>query len=97
MMTASSMRLPLWTAGLLAILLMSGCGKGRLTLANYEEIQSGMSTKEVEAILGKPTEMKSSEIPLVSTSAWIYVDGEDRISLTFFNDKLVSKEANLRE
>jgi hypothetical protein len=44
------------TALLLAfLLLLSGCGKNKVTKANYDKITDGMSLQDVEALVGKGT------------------------------------------
>ena len=52
MFLSSRVRRPILT--LLALcLLVSGCGKSKVSKANYDKINNDMSLAEVEAILGK--------------------------------------------
>jgi hypothetical protein len=37
-------------------LLATGCGKNKVTKANYEKIKNDMTYSEVKAILGEPTD-----------------------------------------
>ncbi len=77
---------------------LSGCGSShRITQENYDRLKTGMTSAEVEAVLGKPDEIKSADIPLVATASHLYENGGNRIVLTFYNDKLVTKEANIRQ
>jgi len=77
--------------------LLAGCAEQRITRENYTKIGRGMSMAEVKEILGPPTEVKTAEIPMVDTASYTYIHGKNRISLTFFNDMLVAKEANFSE
>lgn len=55
------------TSLVLCFLFFTGCG-GRLSRANYERIKTGMTLKEVEAILGKGNEQSSSQIDIPDQS-----------------------------
>jgi len=49
-------------AALAVCVVLSGCG-GKVTKDNYDKLKDGMTEKEVEDILGKPTETKEVDIP----------------------------------
>lgn len=42
-------------------LLISGCGKNKLTKANFDQITNGMTLAEVEKLIGKGTKMESGD------------------------------------
>ncbi len=73
-----------------ALLLLVGCGS-KLTSANLDRVQPQMSKQEVEAILGKPTEVKTTDLAVFSTTTYIYRKGNDEVVLSFLNDKLLTK------
>lgn len=58
-------RASFWTLSLVGLAMLSGpltgCGGKPLTRADYEKLQPGMSEAEVVAILGKGTELASSD------------------------------------
>ncbi len=71
------------------------CGS-KLTNANFEKINTGMSKIEVEAVLGTPTTVSSQDIPLLATSEYHYKQGNNEVIIIFVNDKVVSKQAQLQ-
>lgn len=80
-------------AVLLAVTLV-GCGN-KLTPANFEKIETNMTTVEVKTILGEPTSIETQDIPLLSTTRYVYQKGNNEITLVFLNDKLMSKSGSL--
>lgn len=80
---------------LLLALMLLGCGS-KLSNANFEKIQAGMSKAEVEAILGTPTKVTTQDIPLLSTSEYHYKRGDNEVRIIFVNEKVVSKQAQLQ-
>ena len=90
--------------GLLPILLFcAGCNQGsRLTLANYDQVNVGMSKAQVENILGPPTKVESKQALVFSgQSRWEprttyrYEDGKKFATVTFKDDQVDSKDSNL--
>lgn len=77
--------------GLLCTILLVGCGS-RISQANFEMIQPGMTQAEVRAILGEPTESASMGVgPLVGTTAtWKGKGGT--ITIRFVNEKAFAKQ-----
>lgn len=76
--------------------LLGGCDhRSKLTLANYNQITTGMSKGQVQNILGPPTSMETKNMVLFAKTTWRYEDGKKFALLTFKNDQLDSKDTNL--
>lgn len=81
------------TAVTALLVLFVGCSK--VTPENYEKIQTGMTSAQVEQILGKGTEQSGAGIAIgdlsgsAKTVTW--ESGEKSITVTFANDKVVMK------
>ena len=77
----------------ISTILFVGCSK--VTPDNYAKIQTGMTSAEVEQILGKGTEQSGGGIAIgnLSGSAKTVTWGNDEksITVTFANDKVVMK------
>ena len=84
---------------LLATLVMtfSGCHGQRLTRANVDEVSKGMSRKQVESILGPPTSIDSTNLVVTKKVTYTYQQGNESVTIVFFNDEVSSKESNLHE
>ena len=87
-------------AGLLAILVLTACNRNvltgsKLTLDNYNQITTGMSKAQVEKILGPPTSMETKDMLVFKKTIWRYEDGRKFAQITFKNDEVDSKDANL--
>jgi hypothetical protein len=82
-------------------LVLTGCGGSKLTLANYERVQPGMSVREVERILGKGREQASSQVPSFSVGGYsspaisgkvlTWQEGQKTVCITFTNDQVSVK------
>lgn len=74
------------------------CAGSRLTQENYEKITEGMTVEEVERILGEPTEMDSTTLPLLGTATVYTYRAEDgsEATLVFYRDKLKMKSGSLK-
>ena len=69
---------------------LASCGS-KVSKENLERIKAGMTTEEVKAILGAPTDDKSKELPLVGeTGMRVWKDGERAITVTFANGKVLT-------
>jgi hypothetical protein len=80
-----------------AILFLSGCFGKRLTKANVDQVESGMSRKQVESILGPPTSIDSTDLIVTKKVTYEYKQGDEIVTIVFFNDKVSSKESNLHD
>ncbi len=67
----------------------------RLTRANYDQITTGMSKAQVEKILGAPTTVESKDVLIYKKTTYRYEDGTKFAMITFKNDEVDGKEANL--
>lgn len=83
---------------LLAILFaFSACHGKRLTKANVDEVSNGMSRKQVESVLGPPTSVDSTNLLVTKKVTYVYQQGDESVTIVFFNDKVTSKESNLHD
>ena len=83
---------------LLVLLLALGfsCTPGkRITKANVEEVEDGMSKKQVESILGHPTSITNEDLVIMKKTTYFYRQGKDSVTIIFKDDKVQSKESTL--
>ncbi len=77
----------------LAVLVLSGCNK--LSKSNYDKIQNGMTSSQVEDILGQGTEKAGAGAAVgnLGGSAKVITWGDEKksVTVTFVNDKVVLK------
>ncbi len=95
-------RVALFRRGLLLLILavalsLGGCRGKRLTRANVDEVTNGMSRKQVESILGPPTSVDSTNLLVTKKVTYTYRQGEETVTIVFFNDAVSSKESNLND
>ena len=81
---------------LVALLACSACQK-RLTKANVDEVTPGMTRKQVESILGSPTSIDSTNLLVTKKVTYVYQQGNQSVTIVFFNDEVSSKESTLRD
>ena len=80
----------------LVLLLALGvsCSPGkRITKDNVDEVEEGMSKKQVESILGHPTSITNEQI--MKQTTYVYRQGKDSVTIVFKDDKVQSKESTL--
>ena len=82
-------------ATLAALLAVSGCSEKRIRKANVDEVADGMAKKQVESILGQPTAETHDTVS--KTSAYVYRQGKDIVTIVFKDDKVQSKQSTLSE
>lgn len=88
---------PRWLSlGLVALLAFGACQK-RLTKANVDEVTPGMSRKQVESILGAPTAVDSTNLLITKKVTYVYRQGNESVTIVFFNDEVSAKESNLHD
>jgi outer membrane protein assembly factor BamE (lipoprotein component of BamABCDE complex) len=83
---------------LLVLLLAFGvsCSPGkRITKANVDEVEEGMSKKQVESILGRPTSTTNEDLVIMKKTTYVYRQGKDSVTIVFKDDKVQSKESTL--
>src|SRR5437879_12013379 len=81
---------------LLLMLLLSCVGR-RITKANVDEVAEGMSKKQVESILGPPTELDNKDFVIMKKTTYIYRQGKDMVTIVFKDDKAVDKQSTLTD
>jgi len=81
---------------LLLMLLLSCVGR-RLTKANVDEVSEGMSKKQVESILGPPTELDNKDFIILKKTTYIYRQGKDTVTIVFKDDKVSEKQSTLTD
>ena len=80
----------------LALALGVSCTPGkRITKANVEEVEEGMSKKQVESILGHPTSVSNDDLVIMKKTTYVYRQGKDSVTIVFKDDKVQSKESTL--
>lgn len=67
----------------------------RITKANVEEVEEGMSKKQVESILGHPTSITNEDLVIMKKTTYVYRQGKDSVTIVFKDDKVQSKESTL--
>lgn len=76
---------------LLCTLCLVACGS-RISQANFEKIQTGMTMAQVTAILGEPTESSSVDVAVFSGTVSKWQKGDVTITVQFVNGKVVAKQ-----
>ena len=54
-----------------------------------------MSRKQVESVLGPPTSVDSTNLLVTKKVTYVYQQGDESVTIVFFNDEVTSKESNL--
>lgn len=80
-----------------AVLVLGACHGKRLTKANVDEVSNGMSQKEVESILGPPTSVDSTNLLVTKKVTYTYRQGNESVTIVFFNNEVASKESTLHD
>jgi outer membrane protein assembly factor BamE (lipoprotein component of BamABCDE complex) len=79
---------------LLAFAVSCAPGK-RITKANVDEVEEGMSKKQVESILGRPSSINNEDFVIMKKTTYIYRQGKDTVTIVFKDDKVQSKDSTL--
>jgi hypothetical protein len=82
-------------AGALCLALslsLVSCGGSKLTQANFDKIQTGMTLAQVQAILGEPTESSSVDVAGFSGTVAKWKQGDVTITIQLVNGKVVAKQ-----
>jgi outer membrane protein assembly factor BamE (lipoprotein component of BamABCDE complex) len=82
---------------LLLLVLEISCVGRRLTKANIDEVTEGMSKKQVESILGPPTEFDNKDFVILKKTTYTYRQGKDTVTVIFKDDKVVEKQSTLTD
>jgi hypothetical protein len=78
---------------------MGACHSGpmsTLTQENLDKIQPDMTSEQVKAILGEPTDSKTEPIPIVggTKTTYTYTNDKDRVVIVLKNDTVQTKEGS---
>src|SRR5205807_9056171 len=78
-------------------LLLCACSNQRLTQANLYQVTEGMSKKQVESILGPPTNVDTKDFLLLKRTAYAYHQTNGSVTVLFKDDKVVAKSSTLQK
>ena len=81
----------------LLVLVSVSCAGRRITKANVDEGAEGMSKKQVESILGPPTELDNKDFLILKKATYVYRQGKDTVTIVFKDDKVVEKQSTLTD
>ena len=81
----------------LLVALSISCVGRRITKANVDEVAEGMSKKQVESLLGPPTELDSKDFLILKKTTYVYRQGKDTVTIVFKDDKVVEKQSTLTD
>ena len=82
---------------LLLMLALGSCIGRRITKANVDEVAEGMSKKQVESILGTPTEIDNKDFVIMKKTTYVYRQGSDSVTIVFKDDKVTDKQTTLSQ
>ena len=81
----------------LLVVVSVSCAGRRITKANVDEVAEGMSKKQVESILGPPTELDNKDFLILKKATYVYRQGKDTVTIVFKDDKVVEKQSTLTD
>src|SRR5947208_14292034 len=79
----------------LTLVLELSCVGRRITKANVDEVAEGMSKKQVESILGPPTELDNKDFVIMKKTTYVYRQGQGTVTIVFKDDKVTEKQSTL--
>jgi outer membrane protein assembly factor BamE (lipoprotein component of BamABCDE complex) len=82
---------------ILLLMLLISCVGRRITKANVDEVAEGMSKKQVESILGPPTELDNKDFVIMKKTTYVYRQSKDTVTIVFKDDKVVEKQSTLTD
>jgi outer membrane protein assembly factor BamE (lipoprotein component of BamABCDE complex) len=71
-------------------LILTGCGS-KLNQENLNKVETGMSEKQVQELLGKPTSTETAEAFGLSATTYVYKNGDVEVRVIFANHQVISK------
>ena len=66
----------------------------KLSSNNVARIKNGMTTAEVKAILGVPSQTESQSVSGISGTTYVYRKGQSEIKIVFFNDRVTAVQSH---
>ena len=90
-------------AALLAVVTLTACDKtasplvpvSKINKVNYDQVHTGMTKSQVEALLGPPTTVETKDVLIYKKTTYRYQEGSVFVNISFKNDELDSKDTNL--
>jgi outer membrane protein assembly factor BamE (lipoprotein component of BamABCDE complex) len=84
---------------LLVLVLVLGvsCSGRRITKSNVDQITEGMSKKQVESILGPPTDIDNKDFVIMKKTTYVYRLGKESVTIVFKDDKVSEKQSTLSD
>ena len=80
----------------LVLALAVSCSPSKsITKANVDEVEEGMSKKQVESILGHPSSITNEDLVIMKKTTYVYRQGKDSVTIVFKDDKVQSKDSTL--
>jgi hypothetical protein len=84
---------------MLVLVLVIGvsCVGKRITKANVDEVAEGMSKKQVESILGTPTDIDNKDFVIMKKTTYVYRQDKETVTIVFKDDKVTDKQSTLSD
>jgi hypothetical protein len=79
------------------LVIGTSCVGKRLSKANVDEVTEGMSKKQVESILGPPTNIDNKDFIVLKKTTYVYRQGKDTVTIVFKDDKVTDKQSTLSD
>ena len=86
----------LFAVAFCAVLLALTACSSKLTEDNLQKIHSGMTTNEVKATLGAPTNAQSSVFLGSTCTIYTYHTDKSDVQISFLNNKVLSTEGDFK-
>ena len=80
---------------LLLLVIETACSGNRLRKANVDEVTEGMSKKQVESILGPPTDINNTDFVIMKKTTYVYRQENGTVTVVFKDDKVSDKYSTL--
>ena len=81
----------------LVLVIGVSCVGKRITKANVDEVAEGMSKKQVESILGTPTDIDNKDFVIMKKTTYVYRQDKDTVTIVFKDDKVTDKQSTLSD
>ena len=79
------------------LMLEISCIGRRITKANVDQVAEGMSKKQVESILGPPSDIDNKDFVIMKNTTYVYRQGKDSVTIVFKDDKVAEKQSTLSD
>ncbi|HET9417717.1 MAG TPA: outer membrane protein assembly factor BamE [Chthoniobacterales bacterium] len=82
---------------LMLMFVLGSCTGPRITKTNVDQVTEGMSKKQVESILGPPTDIDNKDFVIMKKTTYVYRQGKDTVTVVFKDDKVTEKQSTLSD